>query len=90
MAPRTAFLARPGTDRDLYRRTRTFALAASASTLVAAWLAYSWTQAHRDGLLFGTRDVATALTGAAVLFAAAAVLGGAARVVRTRELSPWP
>ena len=65
-------------------------LAASASTLVAAWLAYSWTQAHRDGLLFGTRDVATALTGAAVLFAAAAVLGGAARVVRTRELSPWP
>ena len=61
-----------------------FALTVSALTLAAMWAGYSWAQAHREGLLFRTEDVALALVSAAVLFAAGAALGGAARPVRRR------
>ena len=66
-------------NRELHRRTRTLALTVSALTLAATWAGYSWAQAHREGLLFRTEDVALALVSSAVLFAASAALGGAAR-----------
>ncbi len=76
--------ARIGAGRELHRRTRTIALTASALTLTAVWVGYSWTQAHREGLLFQTADVAEELLSAVLVFAAGAVLGGAARPVRRR------
>ena len=72
-------------NRELHRRTRTRALTVSALTLAATWAGYSWAQAHREGLLFRTEDVALALVSSAVLFAAGAALGGAARPVRRRH-----
>ena len=72
-------------NRELHRRTRTLALTVSALTLAATWAGYSWAQAHREGLLFRTEDLALALVSSAVLFAAGAALGGAARPVRRRH-----
>ena len=74
----------PDANRELHRRTRTFALTASALTLTGVWAGYSWTQAHREGLQFQTADVAEALVSAVVAFAAGAALGGAARPLRRR------
>ena len=74
----------PDANRELHRRTRTFALTVTALTLAGVWAGYSWTQAHREGLQFKTADVAEALVSAAVAFAAGAALGGAARPLRRR------